>query len=776
MDTSRILVFDHADGFVCELLPHQIFERTRTEQVNGEHSLEITTTQVLEEEQRLLTCDATGKWREYVVMGTDASHASGEKPIGTYYAVWSLQHDFQGFTLDIMPGTSSAVSASAALAAILGGTSRWTLGTVTQASSGGASMWFKSGWEALSILVDTWGGEIDATISVGTTGVTSREVDLYAHLGQETVTRRFDYGADVTSIKRKVSDDVKACRIIPRGKGEETESGGYGRKITIEDVNDGKNYLQNDSTAPLYRLPDGNGGWEYPTIVVENPKMETADDLLAWAQDVLESYTTPKVTYTATVLQLAEAGLDAHGVQLGDEVQVVDRKFYDDGLRLTARVVKLVVDELDASNTKVTLGNISDSLSDQFTSMQNQLSALNDQSGAWNAASEVDYTWLNTLIANLNAAYNNVGTYRYSSFERGDIWSSVPLDEDGKPTESGGWAMNINGRGFRLANGTTSSGDWDWRTFGDGDGFTADEINTGIVKGGNSYWNLTTGEFYLSGKVSSTTQANITIVGARTNAWYTAWKTVKARFTGDGLLLESTAPIQTSYSDSSTTDYTADYITLGTGVLDSSDDYESISDTSYAAGTDALMIVGDKAGTHLSIAALGTDYLNAFGKKQVLMRTKGQLYWYADTSSTRKSMGTMCMRIGCPSTSQGYTADNQSTITLSGDPLVLERYAGTTSDRRLKTHIAYAGDEAVEFVRNLKPAIFVKDARTEAGFYAQDVQEAVQASDWLPDPVTSIETEDGDSRLILDYEALIAPIVSYCQHLESRIAELESKA
>lgn len=95
--------------------------------------------------------------------------------------------------------------------------------------------------------------------------------------------------------------------------------------------------------------------------------------------------------------------------------------------------------------------------------------------------------------------------------------------------------------------------------------------------------------------------------------------------------------------------------------------------------------------------------------------------------------------------------------------------AGTltqSSDRRLKDHRAYLGNEAIEFIRKLKPAHFRKDQTDHVGFYAQDVREA--------DPYNCI-TGEMNGFLTMGYTELIAPLVAYCQSLEARISELENK-
>lgn len=86
------------------------------------------------------------------------------------------------------------------------------------------------------------------------------------------------------------------------------------------------------------------------------------------------------------------------------------------------------------------------------------------------------------------------------------------------------------------------------------------------------------------------------------------------------------------------------------------------------------------------------------------------------------------------------------------------------SDRRLKDHIDYLGEDAVEFIRGLKPAHYIKDDEHHVGFYAQDVEE-VDKWDCMVGEMNDYKT--------LGYTEIIAPLVAYVQKLESRIEELE---
>lgn len=88
------------------------------------------------------------------------------------------------------------------------------------------------------------------------------------------------------------------------------------------------------------------------------------------------------------------------------------------------------------------------------------------------------------------------------------------------------------------------------------------------------------------------------------------------------------------------------------------------------------------------------------------------------------------------------------------------------SDRRLKEHISYLDSDAIQFIQSLMPAHYLKDDMHHVGFYAQDVKEI--------DPWDCM-TGEMNGYMTLGYTEIIAPLVKYCQHLEERIADLESQ-
>lgn len=109
------------------------------------------------------------------------------------------------------------------------------------------------------------------------------------------------------------------------------------------------------------------------------------------------------------------------------------------------------------------------------------------------------------------------------------------------------------------------------------------------------------------------------------------------------------------------------------------------------------------------------------------------------------------------------TRSNAMTVAWNGNTVI----AGTltqSSDKRLKKHLEYLDDSADEFIRNLKPAHYIKDDEHHVGFYAQDVEEA---DEW------GCMVGEMNGYKTLGYAEIIAPLVAYCQHLEKRIEALE---
>lgn len=471
----RVDVYSRHDAYVGTIGSRQLLGFVWTDCLNGEDTVDITTTFPLKEGYRLVWQDLNGEPHEHVCQDPKGASAAG-LPIYSDTALNSICELFGDYIEDKRPYDYSF---QRALEVCLEPT-RWEVGTVDQPGtvSDGLTFYHTDCRSALNSILEC-GGELQTSITVGADGVTHRRVSILKHRGEANGHRRFSYGKDINSITRTEHwGAITAC--YGYGKGVETDAGGYGRKLTFGEINNGKDYVEDAEALKLYGRPDGKGGLKHVFGKYENSSCEEAQQLKDETQDYLDQHKTTGVTYEANVVDLVAMGRPWEGVGVGDDTQMVDSSF-EPTLRCQGRVTKLVIDIL-AKTQKVTLGNVTESIADILQQQQQQITHLQNQSGSWDAVAGTTPAFLQQLIDSLNEQFNLNGmSYMHVSFENGFIFSSVPLDEDGRPTATGGTAMQLCSLGFRIAAGTKADGSYDWRTFGTGNGFVADWITTGTL-------------------------------------------------------------------------------------------------------------------------------------------------------------------------------------------------------------------------------------------------------------------------------------------------------
>lgn len=499
----RIDVYTWQDAYVSTIGPEELLALTHTDELNGEDSVDIATTFALKQGYRLVWADRLGKVHEHVCQDPKGLHAGGDT-VYTDTAINSICETYGDYIEDKRPYGYGFLQA---LNVCLGPT-RWTAGTVDQTGTvdKGLTFYHTSAREALQSILKC-GGELETEITVSGGRVTSRRVGIRSHRGAKGGHRRFTYTKDLASVSRTEHyGAITAC--YGYGKGIETDTGGYGRKLTFGDINNGKNYVEDATALKLYGRPDGRGGHAHVFGQYENPNCEDAATLLAETRAYFGSRKEPGMTYEADVVDLVQFGREWEGVAVGDDVQIVDTCF-SPALRCEGRVTKLVTDELGGS-MRVTLGNVTETITDMLLAQQQKVSSLSKRSSNWDVAASTPPSYLQQVMDSMNMQFNLAGnSYVHTSFERGLIFGSVPLDADGRSTTGDGMAMQLCSQGFRIASGCKADGSWDWRTFGTGAGFTADLITVGTLMGdlikagtiqdkaGKNYWNLDESELHI---------------------------------------------------------------------------------------------------------------------------------------------------------------------------------------------------------------------------------------------------------------------------------------
>lgn len=496
----RYMIFDRWGNPLGDL-PY-VIKAIRTRATDGTDTLDITTIGEINKDERIAFKDSMGRWAEYLCQSTQTARAAG-MPVTVAYCTGSIAELSRTYIED---KRNRNANAKACLAKALEGT-RWAVGTVeTGTLTGMADLAFYhcTVLEAIQKTADTYGLEVQTEYQPDPTGnrIGRRIIHLVEHRGTANTTKRFEYGKDLTQIKRDIDSGDVITRLYGWGKGiEQTNdqgeaTGGYSRKISFADVNNGKPYVQDDQALANWGIPGPDGTRHHSEASVDFPDCEDPKELLNLTKAALKTRTTPTVSYTADVTALGQAGYDPEGTDVGDSVQIIDTSFTNP-LRLEGRILQIEEDLAGSlAETKITLGNIRQSYTQRLAAQQQALDKLVSNSGAWNSAAGGTGPYMKDLIDRINQIMNATGGYTYLKPGQGIYVYDKP--EDQNPTQ----CIHIGGGYWRIADHKKANGDWDFRSLANGKGLFADTIFTGRLSdaAGLNFWDMDTGEFSLSAR------------------------------------------------------------------------------------------------------------------------------------------------------------------------------------------------------------------------------------------------------------------------------------
>lgn len=482
-------------------LPYAI-KAIRTRATDGTDTLDITTIGEINKDERIVFKDSMGRWAEYLCQSTQTARAAG-MPVTVAYCAGGIAELSRTYIED---KRNRNTNAKACLTKALENT-RWSVGTVETGTLTGMadlSFYHCTVLEAIQKTADTYGLEVQTEYQPDTTGnrIDRRIIHLLEHRGSANTTKRFEYGKDLTQIKRDIDSGDVITRLYGWGKGiEQTNdqgeaTGGYSRKISFADVNNGKPYVQDDQALANWGIPGPDGTRHHSEASVDFPDCEDPQELLNLTKAALKTRATPVVSYTADVTALGQAGLSAEGTDVGDSVQIIDTSFTTP-LRLEGRILQIEEDLAGSlAETKITLGNIRQTYTQRLAAQQQALDKLVSNSGAWNSAAGGTGPYMKDLIDRINQIMNATGGYTYLKPGQGIYVYDKP--EDQNPTQ----CIHIGGGYWRIADHKKPNGDWDFRSLANGKGIFADTLFTGRLSdaAGLNFWDMDTGEFSLSAR------------------------------------------------------------------------------------------------------------------------------------------------------------------------------------------------------------------------------------------------------------------------------------
>lgn len=179
----------------------------------------------------------------------------------------------------------------------------------------------------------------------------NRTINLVQRIGSNRGVS-FRYRKNLKSVKRTITPP-EATVIIPYGK----------NGLTIADVNDGKNYVENYDWYVMQGVSLSEARKKYrKEYILEDERFILPGNLKRYAEDLLKEMAFPRISYKVTVLDLsAITGLEEDRFYLGDDVRIYNE---DLNLDVTTRILRMKVYPQEPWRNEVELGFLEPGLGD----------------------------------------------------------------------------------------------------------------------------------------------------------------------------------------------------------------------------------------------------------------------------------------------------------------------------------------------------------------------------------------------------------------------------
>lgn len=212
----------------------------------------------------------------------------------------------------------------------------------------------------------------------------------------------------------------------------------------------------------------------------ENYAPGQEDALYADALDMSERCGKPKVTYSMTYTEAGDAlgyGVEDMAVNQTGHIWDGDLGVNDYGYIKSLEIVhdnikesKVDITTDDGLSKQVSLESVMTRIA-QMAEIVKAKNAVFERAGAISSSGQLASARLDGMIDLMRNQLSSTVSNWYSDENGNLIFESV----------NGQGAMMLCGEGFMIASGRDQSGEWEWKTFGTSQGFSADEITTGFL-------------------------------------------------------------------------------------------------------------------------------------------------------------------------------------------------------------------------------------------------------------------------------------------------------
>lgn len=454
---SGIFLFNNKQELIDTISPEDLTENTQEIELNGL----ITATAITKYNKEIEKAEYFGVKELNNFWLYKIRKNIKENGMITLQGIHILFDDLKGQVLrDIRP---TKVTAAEAFNKILeNGT--WKVGVSKATTTSSANFYYKSVLSSFSEALKKWDCEFIPHIEFKDGKILSKTINLYDKISNDNG-KWFEYGDELLTVVAETDKDIYTA-YIGLGKGEQTEKGGYGRKIKFDSViwekakgkpvdkPVGQDFVEIKEASKLWGYPDGT-----PKLgIVEFSDVEDREELLNKTYLYAKENCRPKLQLKSTVIS---QGL----VEIGETCTIIRN---DLNIRYKTRIFKIKKNFLNSDLISFEFGDkVVLSASDRIK---------NDNEKEEKKQQELE-SRMESFLKNITNFYFNEDGYNYELKANNEYKLPAGYYSFDKPIENSPTKVVYMGAGkILIADSKNPDGEWKWRTAITSQGIAGEEI------------------------------------------------------------------------------------------------------------------------------------------------------------------------------------------------------------------------------------------------------------------------------------------------------------
>lgn len=459
---SGVFLFNNKQELISTISPDSLIENTQEIELNGLITATVTTkySKDIEISEYFGVKELNNFWLYKI------RKFSKEGEMITLNGIHILFDDLKGQVLrDIRP---SKVTALESFTKILEN-STWKVGVSQATTTSSANFYYKSVLESFYEALKKWNCEFIPQIEFKDGKIISKKINLYDKISKDNG-KWFEYGNELLTVVAETDKDIYTA-YIGLGKGEQTEKGGFGRKIKFDsiiwesskgkptDKPFGQDFVEIKEASKLWGYPDGT-----PRIgIVEFSDIEDKEELLKKTYLYAKENCRPKLQLKSTVISQEQ-------VEIGETCTIIRN---DLDIRYKTRIFKIKKNFLNTDLISFEFGDkvvlsASDRIKSNLEKEEKKEMELENK--------------MEIFLKNATNFYFNDDGYNYELKANNEYNLPAGYYSFNKPIEENPTKVLYVGAGkILIADSKNPNGEWKWRTAITPQGIAGEEIVTNSI-------------------------------------------------------------------------------------------------------------------------------------------------------------------------------------------------------------------------------------------------------------------------------------------------------